>query len=102
MPIARSRRVTVSPGVVGIDDDRADARGSCDAVEAAEHDIGLRHAGAGDPVLRPVQHPGVAVPLGARLEVGGRRSRVRLGDGDGRLVALDDPGRYSRFCASVP
>lgn len=50
-----------------------------------DQDLAARIAGAGSPPLAPVDHPVVALALGARLHIGGvGRGHARFGHGEGR------------------
>ncbi len=76
---------------VALDEDAADAGRPRGAAHAAVHEIEAGGAGAGDPALLAVERVALWRLVGAGHHVGGRRSRLRLGDRDGRLVPVEHP-----------
>ena len=56
---------------------------------ARKHQMQLRDAAAGDPVLAAVDDVAAAPAVGARGHLAGGRSRAGLGDADRRLVACE-------------
>src|SRR5262245_24462226 len=76
---------------VALDEDPADAVGALAVTEACVDQIEARGAGAGDPALAAGQAEARRGLIGARRHVGRRRAGGRLGDSDGRLLALQYP-----------
>ena len=102
IPIARSRRVTASPGVSASTIRAPIPAEPGYAVEATEHHVGPRYARPRDPALRPGQDPRVTVSLGPHLELRRRRPRAVSVMAIAGLSPRGTLGKYFCFCASVP
>ena len=81
----RPQRLGAQPRRVALDQERADAARALVA-GAREHDVGLGVAGVADEALLPVEHPRVAVALGAHLERGGVGADRGLGQRVGAVA----------------
>src|SRR5689334_17190038 len=80
-------------GRVALDENAADAVGAGAAAEASIHEIETRRARTGDPALVAVDAIAGRRLLDARFHICRRRPGRRLADGDGRLLALEHPGK---------
>ena len=82
-------------GRAALDEDAADPLRARRFAHAAVDEVQARRPRARDPAFLPVERVALRRLVGARLEVGGGRAGLGLGDGDGRLVSLEHPGEVA-------